>query len=199
MREGYKALLAASPEFEVAGEAGDGVEALQLVQNTPADVLILDLRLPRLHGLEVLRRIRDHRNIRVVVVSMHTDEPYILEAIRHGVLGYVVKDSSPDELASAIRSVANGEEYVSAQLRQNVINSGLKRLNRTNSQPHLTHREQLVLEFAAEGQSNADIAERLDISRRTVEAHRSNLMKKLSLKSQTELVLYAVRHKIIAP
>ena len=199
VREGLRALLKNDPTFELVAEASDGLEALKMVEEYKPDVLLLDLRLPRIHGLELLRQLKDQKHTRIVVVSMHSDEPYVLEAIKHGVLGYVVKDSPSEELIRAIHAVAEGQEYISEQLRQRVINVGLKRLTRSSAEPQLTSREHLVMELAAEGKSNAEIAEKLFISRRTVEAHRANLLKKLGLKSQTDLVLYAVRHNIVSP
>ena len=199
VREGLKALLKNEPIFDLVGEAGDGQEALEMVRNLKPDVLLLDLRLPRLHGLEVLRQLRDQKKTRVLVLTMHSDEPYVLEAIKYGVAGYVLKDAEPGELVRAIRCAAAGDEYLSEELRQKVLNAGLKRLTKSATHPQITNREQLVLELAAEGHTNSDIAEKLYISRRTVEAHRASFMKKLGLRNQTDLILYALRHNIIAP
>lgn len=199
VREGLKALLKNEPTFELVAEASDGLEALEMVERFKPDVLLLDLRLPRIHGMELLRQLRDQQHTRVVVVTMHSDEPYVLEAIKNGVMGYVVKDAPSEELMHAIRCAAQGQEYLSEQLRQRVISVGLKRLTRSTSEAQLTSRENLVMELAAEGRTNAEIAQKLFISRRTVEAHRANLMKKLALKNQTDLVLYAVRHNIVSP
>jgi DNA-binding NarL/FixJ family response regulator len=199
VREGFKALLKDEPSFELVGEASDGVEAVEMVQKQKPDVLLLDLRIPRLHGIEVLRQLRDQNKTHVIVVSMHSDEPYIVEAIKNGVSGYVLKDSPPAELIKAIRTAASGGQYFCEPMQKKAFHIGLRRVLPGSRGPQLTKREHVVMELAAEGKTSAEIAERLFISRRTAEAHRANIMRKLGLKTQTDLVLYAVRHGIISP
>jgi DNA-binding NarL/FixJ family response regulator len=199
VREGLKALLKSEPAFELVGEASDGLQAVEIVEKQKPDVLLLDLRIPRLHGIEVLRQLRDQTRTRVVVVSMHSDEPYVVEALKNGVSGYVLKDCNPVELVQAIRTAASGGQYLCESLRQKAISATLKRLVPGVQGPQLTKRELLVLELAAEGKTSSEIAKTLFISRRTAEAHRANLMKKLGLKTQTDLVLYGVRNGIISP
>jgi two-component system, NarL family, response regulator NreC len=199
VREGLKALLVREAGFQIVGEAGDGVEAIKLVEREKPDVLLLDLRLPRLHGLEVLRQLRSHKGTHVVVVSMHADEPYVVEALRNGVKGYVLKDSPPSEMIQAIRAAADGGQFISPPLTQIALNTMLRRKSQGTQKDILTKRERLVLELAAEGKSNQEIADKLFISRRTAEAHRAHLMKKLGLKSQTDLVMYGIRKGITAP
>ena len=199
VREGLKALLKNEPAFELVGEASDGLQAVEIVEKHKPDILLLDLRIPRLHGIEVLRQIRDQHKTRVVVVSMHSDEPYVVEALKNGVSGYVLKDCPPSELIQAIRTAASGGQYLCESLRQKAISATLKRLVPGVQGPQLTKREVLVLELAAEGKTSSEIAKSLFISRRTAEAHRANLMKKLGLKTQTDLVLYAVRNGLITP
>jgi two-component system, NarL family, response regulator NreC len=199
VREGFKALLKSEPNFELVAEASDGVEAVEMVNREKPDVLLLDLRIPRLHGIEVLRQLRDQDKTRIVVVSMHSDEPYIVEAMKNGVSGYVLKDSPPKELVEAIRTAASGGQYFSEPLQKKAFNLSLRRIVPGSHGPQLTKREHVVLELAAEGRTSAEIAQRLFISRRTAEAHRANIMRKLGLKTQTDLVLYAVRHGIISP
>jgi DNA-binding NarL/FixJ family response regulator len=199
VREGFKALLKAEPSFELVGEASDGLEAVEMVEKEKPDVLLLDLRIPRLHGIEVLRQLRDQPHTRIVVVSMHSDEPYVIEALKNGVSGYVLKDCSTAELVEAIRTAASGGQYLAESLRQKTIAATLKRLAPGMRGPQLTKRELLVLELAAEGKTSGEIASSLFISRRTAEAHRANLMKKLGLKTQTDLVLYALRNGMISP
>lgn len=197
--EGFKALLKCEPSFEIVGEARDGLDAIGIVEKLKPDVLLLDLRIPRLHGIEVLRQLREQQHTRVVVVSMHADEPYVVEALKNGVSGYVLKDCAPQELVLAIRTAADGGQYLCESLRKMAVSATLKRLVPGVRSPQLTKRELLVLELAAEGNTSAEIAGSLFISRRTAEAHRANLMKKLSLKTQTDLVLYAVRNGLISP
>jgi DNA-binding NarL/FixJ family response regulator len=199
VREGLKALLRNEPAFELVGEASDGLQAVEIVEKNKPDILLLDLRIPRLHGIEVLRQLRDQSKTRVVVVSMHSDEPYVVEALKNGVSGYVLKDCPPAELILAIRTAAAGGQYLCESLRQKAISATLKRLVPGVQGPQLTKRELLVLELAAVGKTSSEIAKSLFISRRTAEAHRANLMKKLGLKTQTDLVLYAVRNGLITP
>lgn len=199
VREGIKALLSNESSFELVGEASDGLQAVEIVEKAKPDVLLLDLRIPRLHGIEVLRQIREQGETRVVVVSMHSDEPYVIEALKNGVSGYVLKDCAPAELIQAIRTAAGGGQYLCESLRQKAISATLKRLVPGVQGPQLTKRELMVLELAAEGKTSSEIAKTLFISRRTAEAHRANLMKKLGLKTQTDLVLYAVRNGMLSP
>jgi DNA-binding NarL/FixJ family response regulator len=200
VREGFKALLANQPAFQVVGEAGDGREALDLVARTQPDVLLLDLRLPRLHGIEVIRLLRAQSvSTRVVVVSMHSDEDCIVEAIKNGVSGYVLKDAAPGDLVEAVRTAADGGQFFSDSLQRKAFILSLRGVVPAARGSNLTTREHVVLELAAQGWRSAEIAARLAISRRTAEAHRANIMRKLGLKTQTDLVLYAVRHGIITP
>jgi two-component system response regulator NreC len=198
VREGLKTLLKSEPSFQIVGEAGDGIEAVSMVKKYKPEVLLLDLRMPGLHGLEVLRQIRDEEQTNVVIVSMHTDEPYIVESLRSGVSGYVLKDCPSSEMVQAIRTAADGGQYLCESLRQRAVAATLKRLIPGASKTRLTEREVVVLEMAASGKTCNDVALSLGISRRTAEAHRSNLMKKLGLKTQTDLVLYAIRNGIIS-
>jgi DNA-binding NarL/FixJ family response regulator len=200
VREGLKALLKSDTTIELVGEAADGLEAVECVERLKPDILLLDLRIPRLHGLEVINQLRNNKRTKIVIVSMHSDEPYVLEAVKAGVHGYVLKDSPPSELTEAIKTVVRGGSFFSAPLQEKVdrlVPAGRLILSRKGSD--LTKRERLVLELAAEGRSNAEIAVELFISKRTSEAHRASVMKKLGLKSQTDLVLYAVRNGIVSP
>jgi DNA-binding NarL/FixJ family response regulator len=198
VREGLVALLKSEPVIDLVGEAADGLQGVEMVEKLKPDVLLLDLRIPRLHGIEVLRQLRDQQNTRVVVVSMHSDEPYIVEALKNGVSGYVLKDSPRAELLQAIRTAADGGQYIAESLRKKALAASLRRIVPGSAGPQLTKRELQVLEMAAEGKTSGDIAAAMFISRRTAEAHRANLMKKLGLKTQTDLVLYAVRNGMIS-
>lgn len=200
VRQGLKALLTGVKDFRLMGEAGDGLEAVTLVARFKPNVLLLDLMIPRLHGLEVVRRVHDEFSAtRVIVLSAHAEEHYVVEALRSGALGYVLKDCATSNLLEAIRQVATGKRYLSPALEERAIeafyqNPGLPGLDRYET---LTERERLILQLAAEGLNNPDIARKLFISPRTAESHRANLMRKLSLRSQTELVRYAIRKQLI--
>lgn len=200
VREGLKLMLKAEPSVEVVGEATDGIETVEVVKRLKPDLLLLDLRIPRLHGLEVLRQVRGTKGLRVLVVTMHSDEPYVVEALKNGASGYVLKDCQPRTLIEAIKTVASGGEYLCEPLRQKALSATLKRImpGAAVGIP-LTKRELIVLEHAAAGKTSAEIAQALCISRRTAEAHRANFMKKLGLRTQTDLVLYAIRNGIIGP
>lgn len=199
VREGLKHLLRTDKTLRLLGDAQDGLTAVDLVERLNPDLLLVDLMIPRLHGLEVIRQVRKRGHTKVFVVSMHSDPPYVNEALRNGASGYVLKDSTSAELLQAIRTVAAGGRFVSALLSDIVKSSSGKKPNSlaTDIYGTLSARERVVLQFAAEGDTTTDIARKLYISPRTVETHRAHLMKKLSLRSQTDLVRFAIRRKII--
>jgi DNA-binding NarL/FixJ family response regulator len=200
VRKGLKSLLTHENDFNVVGEAGDGLEALQITEKLKPDVLLLDLVMPRMHGLEVIRRVRASTPTHVVVCSMHSDEPYISEALRAGATAYVPKDGTTEELVGAISAVAKGEHFLTPRIKKSALAAALGAANRQDDPYNdLTERERVVLQHAAEGFSNAEIGQKLFISSRTVETHRANLMKKLNLTCQTDLVRFAIRRRIIAP
>jgi len=199
VRKGLKSLLALESGLKLVGEAADGLEAVELVEKFHPDILLLDLMIPRLHGLEVIRRVRRDTKTAVIVVTMHSDEPYVMEALKAGAAGYVLKDSTPDDLVQAIRAVMDGGHYVSPRLRKCALTATLRRtVDSDDPCAALTPRERVVLQFAAEGNSNAEIAQKLFVSPRTIETHRANVLRKLSLKSQTDLVRFAIRREIIS-
>ena len=201
VRRGLKALLEGERDFEVVGEAADGIEALEMVDQLNPDVLVLDLMMPGLNGLEVTRRVsRMTDGPRVVILSMYSDEPRVLAALREGAQAYVLKESTANELVEAIREVAKGGRYLSRQLSERAFSAYVRQGEVSTVDPFegLTDREREVLHLAAEGYSNSDIATRLVISPRTVETHRANMMRKLDLKSQTDLILFAVRRGILS-
>ena len=197
LREALRLLLESQPDFKVLAEAGDGLDALQLTERYKPDVLIVDMMMPGLSGLEVARRTRRiSPTTRVIVLSMHDAESYVVEALRAGVAGYVLKKSSSQELIFAMRQALAGNLYLSPSLNERAIQAYTQRSQESRAEDPfdtLTAREREIFQLAAEGLSNPQIAERLSLSARTVEMHRGNLMKKLGLKSQTELVKYAVR------
>lgn len=202
VRQGLKSMLSAEKGFRLLGEAGDGLTAMGLVAKHTPDVLVLDLMIPRLHGLEVVRRVRkEHPSTRILVLSMNSEDPYVVEALRSGATGYVLKDCATSNLPEAIRAVAAGKRYLSPALAERAIDALFQNRGEAGLDPYdtLTERERVVLQMAAEGMGNPEVAEKLFISPRTAESHRANLMRKLGLRSQTDLVRYAIRKKIITP
>ena len=200
MRQGLRALLEAEPDFTVVGEAGDGRETVELAERLHPNVVVLDLMMPGLSGLEVTRQISQRLpGTRTVVLSMRTSEAYVMEALRNGADGYVAKAASADELAEAVREVMTGKHYLSRDLSERALDLYVQRAQQTalDAYETLTTREREVLHLAAEGASVNDIAARLVISPRTATTHRANLMRKLGLHSQTELVRYAIQRGII--
>lgn len=200
VRQGLRALLEAEPDFRVVGEAADGLEATRLVERLHPDVAVVDLIMPGLNGMEVTRQITTRvPETRVVVLSMHANEAYVLEALRNGAAAYVLKDSSAAELVEAVRAVVAGRHYLSAPLSERAIDTYRQRAKEATLDIYemLTMREREVLHLAAEGHSGPEIASRLSISPRTVETHRANLMRKLGLRTQTDLVRYALRRGIL--
>jgi DNA-binding NarL/FixJ family response regulator len=200
VRQGLNALLAAEADFKVVGEAGDGREALEQVRLHAPDVLVLDLMMPGLNGLEVARQLHKQTpKVGVVVLSMHDDEGFVLEALANGVSAYVLKDSNSSDLIQAVREVAVGRRYLSPPLSDRVIETYLQMAKVGTMDKHetLTTREREVLQLSAEGHTNSEIAARLGISTRTAETHRSRLMHKLALHTQADLIRYALRRGII--
>lgn len=201
VREGLRALLESEPGFEIVGETGDGLEAVRLVEQHKPHVLVVDLMMPGLNGLEVARQISQRLpRTRIVVLSMHASEPYVIEALKNGASAYVIKDASAAELVRAVREALAGRRYLSPPLSEPAIDSYIQRAKNSDSldlYDTLTTREREVLQLAAEGHTTPEIAGRLFISPRTVETHRANVMHKLGLRSQTELVRYALQRGIL--
>lgn len=200
VRQGLRALLETEPDFRIVSEAGDGPEAVHLVERLQPDVLVLDLMLPGLSGLEVTRLVsQSSPKTRVLILSMYADEAYVLRALKNGAAGYVLKDSSAADLVQAVREVACGRRYLSPPLSERAIERYAQRAEGVTEDSYemLTTREREVLHLAAEGHTGAEIAARLGISPRTAETHRANLMHKLGIHTQTDLVRYALRRGII--
>lgn len=202
VRQGIRAVLEEEPDCKVIGEAEDGLEAVEMVERLKPDVLIVDVMMPRLSGLEVTRRVcqRGSRT-RVVVLSMHSNEPYVLEALRNGAMAYVLKTAPTDSLLLAVRTAIRGQRYLSPPLTERAIavyiQSASQDSVQTDRYEMLTPREREIFHLAADGLTNSSIAERLSISPRTAETHRSNLMRKLELRSQADLLRYAMQRGII--
>ena len=172
-----------------------------MVEEKKPGIILLDLMIPRLHGLEVVRQLRrDHPATKVIILSMHADEPYVMEALRNGASGYVLKDFTAVDLVQAVRTVAAGRRYLSPALAERALTGYVEHPGASDLDVYdtLTNRERLVFQLAAEGKTSAEIASALFISPRTAETHRANLMRKLSLRSQTDLVRFAIRRGIIA-
>ena len=201
IRQGLRALLETESNFSVVGEAEDGLQAVQLAESLQPGILIVDLMMPNLNGLEVLKQVR-HRSpmTRMIVLSMQSAEPYVLETFRSGAIGYVLKDSAPEELITAIHQALVDEKYLSPKLHEMLIEATARPGNNVNVNPYetLTDREREVLQMAAEGKTAPEIARQLSISHRTVELHRSRMMNKMGFRSQTELVRYAIKHGILS-
>ena len=200
VRRGLRTVLETEPGFSVVGEAADGLEALEMVERLQPDVVIVDIMLPSLNGLELIRRVRQGTShTRMVVLSMHANEAYVLEALQNGASGYVLKDASGADVVHAVRTALAGGRYLSPPLSERAIEAYGERRRPTvlDRYETLTAREREVLQLAAEGFSSVDIAIRLSISARTVEAHRAHFMQKLGLHGQTELVRYAIRRGLL--
>lgn len=200
VRLGLRALLDAEPDFRVVGEATDGLETSRLVEQLKPEVLIVDLMMPGINGLEVTRQVNQRTpQTRIIILSMHANEAYVLEALRNGASAYVLKDSRADDLVYAVREVIAGRRYLSPPLSERAIASYIRQANKSSLDPHetLTNREREVLSLAAQGCNAAEIAQKLSISTRTAETHRANLMRKLDLHTQTDLIRYALRRGII--
>jgi DNA-binding NarL/FixJ family response regulator len=205
VRQGVRLCLEAMGDIEVVAEAEDGQAAVQLTARLRPDVAVIDLTMPRLNGVEAIRQIRrDVPSTEVVVLSVHDSEAYVVQALRAGAAGYVLKRNAATELAAAIRAAHDGQAYLHPSIARRVIDDYLSRIHASEEaagEPHerLTPREREVLQLVAEGHSTRAVAGLLCLSTKTVEHHRASLMTKLGLHGQTELVKYAIRAGLVEP
>jgi DNA-binding NarL/FixJ family response regulator len=201
VREGLRRLLESEPDIKVCAEASDGREALELVAKEQPSLVILDITMPRLGGLETLERLRaEHPGVKVILLSMHGDPQFIRSAVTLGVDGYILKDGRAGEVVAAVRAVLRGGSYFSPPVAREIVEQ-VRSPKRGSREPFttLSTREREVLHLIADGMSAKEIASSLGISTKTVEAHRTSLMRKLGARKATELVRYALRHGLVEP
>jgi DNA-binding NarL/FixJ family response regulator len=201
LREGLRSLLGSKPEFEVVGEAEDGFDAIRLVRDTKPDLILLDLSMPRLDGLSAMRDIKKVcPETKILALTIHTDEDYVLDAFKAGADGYCLKDAGRAELLMAIQSVFADKPYFSPGIADKVLEGyleGRQKIKSTSAWDTITQREREVLKLIGEGYKNKEIADLLYISVKTVEKHRSNIMKKLDLPNTAALTAYAIEKGLV--
>lgn len=195
VREGIKKIIEAFPGLEVVGEVGDGPELMKLLKRLPADMVVLDISMPSLPGIEATREIKQtYPSVKVLILTMHKKKEYLNNAIAAGVDGYLLKEDAPKELLNAIEKIRQGMVYVSPLLASDLANLYVKRQRQEEAEPTepLTPREIEIIKMIAEGKSSKEIAEIMFLSFRTIQNHRAKIMKKLNLKKNTDLVKYAI-------
>jgi DNA-binding NarL/FixJ family response regulator len=201
LREGLKSLLRADPAFDIVGEAEDGRDAIQCVQTLSPDLVLMDLSMPRMNGLDALKEIKKlNPEAKVIVLTVHKTEEYVLTTLQAGADGYVLKDATHSELVMAIKNVLMGKRYLSPGISEKVIEGyleGRKGIKTSSTWDTLTQREREILKLIAEGYKNKEIADYLFISLKTVEKHRANLMRKLDLHNAAALTAYAVEKGLV--
>jgi len=202
IRSGLKALLDREPDIEVVAEAADGRQAVQKAEELLPEVVLLDIAMPNLNGIEAARQIAaKHDRMGIIILSMHSDESYVLKALKAGARGYLLKDSPESDVMNAVRAVNSGKAYFSPEISRMLADDYLRQMQQRgveDSYELLTSREREILQLLAEGKSNKDVANLLNLSLHTVETHRSNILQKLNLHSVPELILYAVRKRIVS-
>lgn len=204
VRDGVKSILEGEINIEVIGEATDGIEALKIVETNKPDLLILDIRMPNLTGIEVVEKLRSLNNtVKIIMLSMHESEEYVLKSIKAGADGYLLKGSSKDEFLKAVHAVANGGKYFSGDISSILIGqlnnpiATIQTKQTLEEEILITKREKEILKLLLSGKGNKEIAETLDISKRTAEVHRFNLMKKLKVKNLMELSNKATEYSLL--
>lgn len=203
VRNGIRVLLEGLEDIEVVGEAGDGLEALEKVKVLNPDIVMVDISMPGMNGIQTTEALqKQYKTIRVLVLSMHDNEDYILKSIEAGAYGYLLKDTTKDEMLKAIRTVSGGEKYFSNSVSNIIVNSYLQKVKKTErtiqeKQSKLSRKEKGILKFIVQGLSSREIADRLELSIRTVDNHRANMMKRLQVKNAAELVKLAIEEKIV--
>jgi DNA-binding NarL/FixJ family response regulator len=202
MRTGLRLIVDQHSEFSVVGEADDGREAVALVETLRPDVVVMDIGMPRLNGIEAAAQIHEaHPEIAIVMLSMHSDEGYVLRAFKAGARGYLLKDSAEADLSRAITAVIEGKSFFSPAVSKVLLEDYMRKLSRSGAEDSfdlLSPREREILQLVSEGNSSKEVAALLSLSTHTVETHRSNIMQKLNLRGMPELILYAVRKGLIS-
>ncbi|HEX8984810.1 MAG TPA: response regulator transcription factor [Bryobacteraceae bacterium] len=202
VRKGLRFLLESESDLEVVGEAADGCEAVEMASRLDPNVIVMDIGMPRLNGIDATTQIvRAHPNVAVVILSVHSDETYLVRTLSAGAKGYLLKDSAEEDLVSAIRSVSLGRPFFSPAIAKALLEDYVRMLQQSgvsDSYELLTDREKQVLQLLAQGKTNKDVAGLLDLSPYTVETHRTRIMQKLNLHNTAEIVLYAVRKKLVS-
>lgn len=199
VRAGLRSLVEQLKDVTVVAEASNGHEVLSLASAHHPDVVLMDITMPGMNGFEAALRLRkDHPQVKIIILSMHASEEYVLQALRAGASGYLVKDSAPLELGLALQAVARGETYLSPPISRQVVDHYVQRVGQGN-QPlaHLTGRQREILQLIAEGGSTKEIARKLNVSVKTVETHRAQLMERLDIHDVAGLVRFAVRHGLV--